>query len=133
MAGRLDEALAFHESALRLRAQRQQVLASNIANADTPNYQARDLDFAASMRQALASAEPASPGLARTSPGHLGVSAGSGLADTKPRAPLQNSRDGNTVDLDVERSAFAENALRYEADVTQMLGAIKDLLAVVRG
>jgi len=135
MVGRLDEELGFHETALRLRAQRQQVLASNIANADTPNYKARDFDFAQAMRSALAAGEPVSQaGMTLTHPAHLAVeSADASLPGLKPRSPRQNSLDGNTVEMDIERSAFTENALRYETSATLIHSQIKDLLSVIQG
>lgn len=132
MAGRLDEALGFHEHALRLRAQRQQLLATNIANADTPNYKALDFDFARAMQAALADSAPAAQDLRRTHAGHQGAAASS-MPQGEPRAVTQASRDGNTVDLDVERSAFAENALRYEAGVTLLSSRIRGLSTVLQG
>ena len=134
MAGRLDDALSFHENALRLRSQRQQVLASNIANADTPNYKARDLDFGKAMQSALSHARQSSTTpLATTQSSHISPE----LAVQDPhlflRKPTQNNLDGNTVDMDVERNAFAENAMRYEAGVTLAHDQIKGLLSVLQG
>lgn len=136
MIGKLDEALRFHQTALRLRAERQQVLASNIANADTPNYKARDIDFNSALKQALAQAPAQPAGLARTSPAHLGAPAGSTTASGVPllyRNAAQGSVDGNTVDMDVERNQFADNALRYEASVTFAGGELKKLLSAIQG
>ena len=136
MIGKLDEALQFHQSALRLRSERQQVLASNIANADTPNYKARDIDFNSALKQAMSPGSPAAAGtLVKTSPNHLSGNAGM----TASGVPLlystasQGSVDGNTVDMDAERAKFADNALRYEAGVTFAGGALKKLLAAVQG
>jgi flagellar basal-body rod protein FlgB len=138
MIGKLDEALRFQQTALSLRAERQQVLASNIANADTPNYKARDVDFSSAFKDALSrGATPAAPdALTKTAPAHLpGVSAGL----TPSGAPLlyrmvgQGNVDGNTVDMDVERNQFADNALRYEAGVTFVSGQIKSLLTAITG
>ncbi|UOA08763.1 flagellar basal body rod protein FlgB [Methylobacter sp. S3L5C] len=138
MTGKLDNALGFYENALRFRSQRQQLLASNIANADTPNYKARDLDFGKVMQAALTNSRPiasVASTLTQTNPGHL--AAGSSLSgmDTYValRTPMQNSMDGNTVDMDVERNAFTENALRYEMAVTMVQGDIKGLLSVLQG
>lgn len=134
MVGRLDEALGFHRDALRLRAQRQQVLASNIANADTPNFKARDFDFAQAMRDATAGTAPALEGLARTHAAHLDPAPVDLFApELKPRVASQNNIDGNTVDMDVERSAFAENALRYEASLTLISSKIKGILGIIQG
>ncbi len=131
MAGRLDEALGFHEQVLRLRAQRQQLLASNIANADTPHYKAQDFDFAQAMQSAMAGASGSSQALRRTHAGHQGPAAGD-MPQAQPRAVVQASRDGNTVDLDVERSAFTDNALRYEAGITILSSKLKGLLSVIQ-
>ena len=107
MIGKLDEALHFHQTALRLRAERQQVLASNIANADTPNYKARDIDFSGALKQAMSPGTPAvATTLVKTSPSHLSGNAGV----TASGVPLlystasQGSVDGNTVDMDAERA-----------------------------
>jgi flagellar basal-body rod protein FlgB len=135
MVGKLDDYLRFNEMALSLRAQRQQVLASNIANADTPNYKARDIDFASAMQNALAGAPG---GLATTNAGHLQTTgkAGATLPDGTPllyRTPAQGAADGNTVDMDVERNQFADNAVRYEAGITMINMQIKGILAAIQG
>jgi flagellar basal-body rod protein FlgB len=142
MIGKLDQALAFHEAALKLGAQRQQVLASNIANADTPNYKARDVDFAQALQGAVGRGNPSSvaavpaPGLAKTAPGHQG-GPGSALVAGAPsllyRTGVQGGVDGNTVDMDVERNQFTNNALRYEASITMISGQIKSLLTAIQG
>ena len=135
MLNRLDDMLSFHTQALRVRDQRQQVLASNIANADTPNYKARDLDFKNALQGALKGA-PAAGGttLATTTPGHLagnpGLAADAGLLY---RTPAQGSVDGNTVDMDAERAAFADNAVHYEFNLTRLSQQIMSLLSVIQG
>ena len=135
MLNRLDDMLNFHQQALRVRDQRQQVLASNIANADTPHYKARDLDF----KSALAGALKGGPvngaaALATTAPGHLrgnpGLAADAGLLY---RTPAQGSVDGNTVDIDAERAAFADNAIHYEFNLTRLTQQIKGLLTAIQG
>lgn len=136
MIGKLDEALRFHQTALSLRAERQQVLASNIANADTPNYKARDIDFSSALKQALSTSGEAVPTLAKTSPAHLGGSSGATTASGAPllyRTTAQGSVDGNTVDMDAERNQFADNALRYEASISFAGGELKKLLAAIQG
>ena len=135
MLNRLDDMLNFHSQALRIRDQRQQVLASNIANADTPNYKARDLDFKATLQGALNGAPAAGSGaLATTAPGHLaappGLAAEAGLLY---RTPAQGSVDGNTVDMDSERAAFADNTIHYEFNLTRINQQIKSLLAAIQG
>lgn len=135
MLNRLDEMLNFHTQALRVRDQRQQVLASNIANADTPHYKARDLDFKAALQGALKGA-PAAGGtrLATTAPGHLtGNPAAAAEAALLYRQPAQGSVDGNTVDVDAERAAFADNAIHYEFNLTRLNQQIKGLLAAIQG
>lgn len=131
MINQIDNELGFHQRALSLRAYRQQVLASNIANADTPHYKARDIDFKASLQGAMGSVG-GQLNLARTTSRHLasgdGAPAGAKLLY---RTETQSSVDGNTVDMDVERAAFAENAVQYEAGITfinQMLRHIQSAL-----
>lgn len=142
MIGKLDDALRFQQTALNLRAQRQELLASNIANADTPNYKARDIDFSKALQGALAKTgqTPASPGLVTTAPNHLAGSAGSaagtamiGGAPLLYRNGQQGSVDGNTVDMDAERNQFTDNALRYEASITLIGAQIKSLLTAIQG
>jgi len=137
MIGKLDEALQFQQTALRLRAERQQLLASNIANADTPNYKARDIDFSSALKQAMSPASAAAPGaLVKTSAAHLSGNPAGLTTSGVPvlyRNAAQGSVDGNTVDMDVERAQFADNALRYEAGVSFAGGQLKKLLAAVQG
>jgi flagellar basal-body rod protein FlgB len=143
MAGKLDDYLNFNQTALNLRSQRQQMLASNIANADTPNYKARDIDFASTLKNKMSATQSSQaapvPGvnMALTSPMHL---AGKPAAPPSPgkdgslyRTVDQPSLDGNTVDLDVERNQFADNGLHYEATVNAVNGQIKSLLSVIQG
>ena len=130
---RLDDALGFYEHALRLRGQRQQLLASNIANADTPHYKARDLNFAQAMQAALAGQQSTTLAVTQTHPQHL-PAASSGLkAYEVERVSSQNSLDGNTVDMDIERNAFTENALHYETAVSLAHDKIKEVLNVLQG
>jgi flagellar basal-body rod protein FlgB len=142
MSGKLDDYMRLNETAINLRAQRQQLLASNIANADTPNYKARDMDFSKSMQSALARSQSTTLALNKTDPAHLDGNAGSADADAAGatdgptllyRTPLQSSADGNTVDMDVERNQFADNAVHYEAGLTLISSQIKDMLAVIQG
>lgn len=138
MLGKLDDYLRFQETALSLRAQRQEILASNIANADTPNYKARDFDFQGALQDALTK-QSSPPGvLATTNARHIprGTPDGNTLPDgtqIQYRTPTQNTVDGNTVDMDVERAQFADNALRYEAGVTVLNQQIRAMLAAVQG
>lgn len=143
MIGKLDDYMRFNETALSLRAQRQELLASNIANADTPNYKARDIDFASALQSAMATpagqarAPSAAAGMAQTAAGHLGgTQRGDFLPNGTPilyRTAAQGSADNNTVDMDVERNQFADNALRYEAGVTFLNMQIRGLLSAIQG
>ncbi|MHB1247058.1 MAG: flagellar basal body rod protein FlgB [Sulfuriferula sp.] len=135
MIGKLDEYLRFQETALNLRAQRQQLLASNIANADTPNFKARDIDFRTAMQNALAPAASQAPSLDKTSAVHLSAPGTLNSSGTPLlyRSVQQGSVDGNTVDMDTERNQFADNGIRYEASLTMISGQIKSLLAAIQG
>ena len=167
MMNKLDALFNFQQTALNVRAQRQELLAANIANADTPNYKARDIDFASTLKHALGTTSaatgmtggsvlaspmslmPSLPSvfgsaaglLLSTSPMHMAGShvagmVGSALADStdvKYRTEIQGSVDGNTVDGDVERNQFTDNALRYEFALGAVRGEIKDMQAVLQG
>ena len=130
---RLTASLDFQATALSLHAERAKVLASNIANADTPNYQAKDFDFNQALAAATAKAESASSPL-RTHPAHLAATGGTAPAPVlQYRQPTQAALDGNSVDLDTERAAFAENSVRYEATLRFLNGQIKTMLTAING
>lgn len=138
MLGKLDDYLRFNQLSLDLRAQRQQLLASNIANADTPHFKARDIDFNSALQGALARTTPPAGVLNTTNPAHVNNAGQSPdmLADGTPvqyRQPVQGAVDGNTVDMDVERNQFADNAIRYEAGITMINMQIKGMLAAIQG
>ena len=129
-----NHALAFQEAALGLRVRRQQVLAGNIANNDTPNYKARDFDFSAVLRDTIAGRACESLKLAKTSLRHLdGSDFGDGLSALKYRVPVQMSADGNTVEMDVEREKFTENAIMYQAGLSFISHHLKTHLAAIQG
>ena len=133
MANALDASLQFHVEALNLRALRQQVLASNIANADTPGYKARDIDFRKSLEDAVAGRAPTAA-LARSAAAHIDpAQPGAASGPLLYRAPLQPTLDGNTVDMDVERAQFAENAIHFEANLTFINSQLKAMLAAIQG
>lgn len=116
MLDRLDSELNFTRTALNLRSYRQELLASNIANADTPHYKARDIDFKSALGNAMSGRTQGSLALARTSGKHIGSPEETPYgAALQYRAEYQGAVDGNTVNMDVERSAFAENAVHTEA------------------
>lgn len=133
MKAQLDNALQFHQTALNLQARRQEMLASNIANADTPNFKARDIDFRSALKGALG--ERIGPiALAATSARHLASAPGlpfDGFAGY--RTELQSSVDGNTVNMDVERAAFAENSVHYEASITFINGLLRGMQTAISG
>lgn len=145
MVGKLDDYLRFHQTALSLRAERQQLLASNIANADTPNYKARDIDFKQALQQAVQGTQGKSgsttapaAALVKTSASHLPgkLPAGAlmqGTIQAQYRTVQQGSVDGNTVDMDTERTSFADNALRYQASVTLINGQLRSMMAAIQG
>ena len=140
MFANLTSGLDFHSKALVLRAERQRVIASNIANADTPGYVARDLNFKDAMSQATGaglSANSAARAGGATHPKHIALSGGtgsagggSGLAYT---AQTQPTVDGNSVDLDRERANFVDNSVRYEATLRFINGSAKGILSAIQG
>jgi flagellar basal-body rod protein FlgB len=128
----LDAYLGVHADALKVSSQRMELLAKNLANSDTPNYKARDIDF----REALAAA--GAPGsaaqLTTTQPNHLTADAAdSSGANLKYRVPLAPSLDGNTVDVQLEQAAFADNAVRFQATLTFLTGRLKTLMTAITG
>jgi flagellar basal-body rod protein FlgB len=115
MINRLTDTLNFQAQALELRSERQRLVASNIANADTPGYVARDMDFAAALREATGTAATAGQ-MNVTSAGHLQPAAGARAeANLRYATPSQTNLDRNTVDMDRERASFADNSVKYEA------------------
>ena len=129
----LDNALGIFPQAAVLRSQRAEVLAANIANADTPGYQARDFDFNAALASAMGG-ESSGLGLEVTNAGHLSLGNGA-LGDTalQYRAPTQASLDQNTVDVQAERARFVENAMHYQATMRFIDSRVSGLLRAVRG
>lgn len=143
MLGNIQDALKFQSEALMLRSKRQETLAANIVNADTPNYKAVDFDFAKALKNAThtmdanssqaASTSGALP-MTATTAGHLGGNQGVFLssASMQFRQARQDSLDGNTVDMDAERSNIADNAVRYEAALRALTGQIKTLQSAMQ-
>lgn len=116
-----DKALGIHPDALKLRAERTRILASNIANENTPGYQARDLDFNASLRQAQAGGDAG--GLV------LDTDAGEAMY----RVPHHPTQDGNTVELGIEQAAFAQNATDFQTSLTFLNMKIRGLAKAISG
>lgn len=136
MRAQLDQLLHFQHTALNLRAYREQLISSNIANADTPNYKARDIEFGSALQKALQGGGSADQrvDLQLTSSRHIPASAAIPLpTQVKFRTELQSSVDGNTVDMDTERAAFAENSVQYEASLTFINGMLKTMQMAVTG
>jgi flagellar basal-body rod protein FlgB len=134
----LNSYLGVHTAALKLREQRTELLANNLANADTPGFKARDLDF----RSALAAAtSPAgAPGALAAPAGGVALGtagaageAGGTEAFLRYRTPLAPSLDGNTVDVQLEQAAFAENAVRYQATLQFLSGRFRSLMTAITG
>lgn len=153
MLDQLTNSLDFHAQALKLRSERQRLIASNIANADTPGYVSRDFDFAKTLREATESgatnvvkglaSEGTGPAVstATSDPRHFrATTTGSGSASTLSgpgklgyAVQTQPALDNNSVDLDRERSNFVDNAVRYEATLRFINGGAKTMLSAIQG
>ena len=135
MSFSLDAYLGVQQDALKVQSKRMEVLARNLANVDTPNYKAQDIDFKTALAQA------GSPGsslaLTTTSANQISNNATTGdvenSAALKYRVPLAPSLDGNTVDAQMEQAAFADNTVRYQATLTFLSGSLKDLVTAITG
>jgi flagellar basal-body rod protein FlgB len=125
-----ENVFGIHEQALMLQGQRVGILATNLANADTPNYKARDIDFSAVLSQT----EAAPLALKLTDGAHILLNDPSTpSAELKFRNPYQASLDGNTVEMPVEQAAFAENNVRYQASLGFINGTIAELTLAING
>jgi len=133
MINRLTDNLDFHGQALSLRSERQRLLASNIANADTPGYVARDMNFAQALKEATGGVQPAKM-IATSQAGHIGGTPG---ARSEPNlmyaTPSQTNLDRNTVDMDRERSSFADNSVKYEATLRFINSSVRTMLDAIKG
>jgi flagellar basal-body rod protein FlgB len=129
---RLTDALDFQAQALMLRSERQRLIASNIANADTPGYVARDMDFARALREATGQAAVVAP--AATQPHHLAVAGGARAeSELLYTQPAQANLDRNSVDMDRERAAFADNTVKYEATLRFINAQVRTMLDAMKG
>ena len=145
MINNLTSILDFQAQALTLRSERQRLLASNIANADTPGYKSRDMDFAAALREATgqqgSSLGANRPGgvvtagrMDTTHSGHIsGSTMSSGQSSLLYSTASQPSLDNNSVDMDRERASFADNAIKYEATLGFINGSVKTMLEAIKG
>jgi flagellar basal-body rod protein FlgB len=137
MLNRLTDTLDFQGQALQLRSERQRLIASNIANADTPGYIARDMDFAKTLRAAT-NALPATSAIATTHAAHIDAAAtaasgGRVGAELLYATPAQTNLDRNTVDMDRERASFADNAIKYEATLRFINSNVRTTLSAITG
>lgn len=139
MLNRLTDSLDFQAQALSLRSERQRLIASNIANADTPGYVAREMNFAQALKDASGAGQPAAR-LTGSAPGHIPVgngngngSAGGTFSTLMYAAPSQTNLDRNTVDMDRERASFADNTVKYEATLRFINGNVKTTLSAITG
>lgn len=135
MLDKIANDFSFSQRALGLRAYRTEVLAGNMANAETPYYKAVDFDFASAMKASMSGASGKDLALNATDVRHFSTNpgAGAGSAALQYRDAVQPSVDGNTVDMDVERGAFMDNALQYQSTLTFMNGRIATLKSAIRG
>jgi len=122
MAIHFEKALGVHAQALQLRAERAKVLASNLANETTPGYQARDIDFAASLQRALDAAA-----------GDAGLLPDDSATELLYRVPNHPSQDGNTVELGVEQAAFSQNASDFQMSLTFINMKLRGLAEAIEG
>jgi flagellar basal-body rod protein FlgB len=129
---RLTQTLDFQATALTLRAERQRVIASNIANADTPGFVAKDMDFAGALRAATGSL-PAAQQMQTTNAGHITAASGAaGAPDLRFATAAQTNLDSNSVDMDRERASFADNSVKYEATLRFINGSVRTMLDAMR-
>jgi flagellar basal-body rod protein FlgB len=126
-----DSALGIHQQALLVRTARTEMLASNIANVDTPGYKAIDIDFKAVLQASVDNRQQAGS-LNTTHSRHIQLNTNSSNAETLYRVPTQSSLDGNTVDGQVEKAAFAENAIRYQASLEFLSSKFKGMLNALK-
>lgn len=136
MFANLTSGLDFHSKALVLRAERQRIIAGNIANADTPGFTARDLNFKDAMGAATGSSlslQASASSLQTTHQRHLDSSGGTSDRHLAYAVQSQPSVDGNSVDLDRERANFADNSIRYESTLRFINGYSKTILSAIQG
>ncbi len=134
MAINFDKQFGVHEAGLNVHSKRLGLLANNLANADTPGFKARDIDFRAAMQQAVSAQQTRTSGLKQTHEKHLQSQARYLATETGFRTPTQpDTGDGNTVDAAVEMAHYAQAAQQYQTSLTFLNGKIRSLLSVIRG
>lgn len=125
----INTIFGIHQHTLSLREKRTELLSSNLVNADTPGYKAKDIDFASMVKQM----QEEDGRMTTTNSKHIGHFNTINEFDIKYRIPLQPSLDGNTVETNVENAQFADNAMRYMATVRFIDGKVKGIIAALRG
>lgn len=133
MAIGFQSALGIHEQALYLRSQRAEVLGNNLANVDTPNFKARDVDFSSLLNQATAQANTSSSALRRTDARHLNLGSTAGDDGLLYIVPSQPSIDGNSVEEHQEMARFAKNSMDFEASLYFLNSRFKGLQTAISG
>jgi len=144
MLNQLTANIDFQAQALQLRSERQRLIASNIANADTPGYQAKDFDFAKALQQATGQSSSGSGSLTTshltpmpTHAGHMNLHGQSASKGNSPElqyaTPAMTNLDNNTVDMDRERASFADNTVKYEATLRFINGSVRTLTTAITG
>lgn len=130
----VDKLFGIQAQTMSLRSQRAELLAANLANTDTPNYKAKDIDFSSALKRATGSQLNQPVSIKTSSAGHIAnISAGDSIDAIRYRIPSSASLDGNTVDGDFERSAFSENAIRYQVSVQTLSNRINGIIKVFKG
>lgn len=129
MAIGIDKALGIHDDALLLFERRTRLIAENIANADTPNYKARDVDF----NSVLQNTKTGQLTMNTTNSKHIDLSSSVSSSAIKYRIPTQNSADGNSVDMQQEKASFAENSIRYQTTMNILSRRFSGMIKTFRG
>ncbi|MEE4282097.1 MAG: flagellar basal body rod protein FlgB [Pseudomonadales bacterium] len=132
----IDNALGVHAKALELRAERTEILARNIANADTPGYKARDIDFNSILQahKSAGTSEPRGGRVMRTDNRHFAADQGPGVdVSLQYRNPIMPSLDGNTVDTQLEQAEFAKNNLQFQASFQFLNSKFKGMITALKG
>lgn len=132
MSINFDSALGIHESALKIRAQRAEMLAENLANANTPGFKARDIDFKQALKMAATQQSHAAADV--SNPNHMQSSFSQSYSPAiQYRTTMQASLDGNTVDEQIEQAQFMQNSIQYQASLDFLGGKFTGLMKAIRG
>jgi len=130
----VDKLFGIQAQTMNLRSERAELLAANLANADTPNYKAKDIDFSSALNRATGSELDKTISINTNNAEHINnLASGESIDAIRYRIPSSASLDGNTVDGDFERSAFSENAIRYQVSVQTLSNRINGIISVLRG